>query len=1636
MKTFLNFGFLISLLILASCNGGGKAFESLEDPNIGNTSAQVLEPVKIDSFTPTTSPSIITNTSSLFLGVTVSGNVGTVNYTYLLDDSQTLKTGTSPFFTLNGSVVPSGLHAVKVTASNGQTSDSKIFQVKKNSPTQIVSFNPAVSGTSILCGTGTQVFSAVMNDADSDGYVVSWELDNSIVTSSTPFTNVLTTIPISQFTYSPDCSQVGSHVLSVKVFDGYELTTKTWTYTVNSPPSTPGAVQILAFTPTANPVIITQGQSLTFAVTTNDGVGPISYEFLQDNSTVLQTGSSSYHTVNGTSMTPGYHSLKVKASNSSSFAEKTFNIRKNTPPNVLSYTPSFTGTSFTCTGGSVSINADFTDFDADTVSVKWKLDNVLVTGSTAFVTTSATSSNAILNFTPDCTKVGFHTLKLILSDGFEETSSEWSVSVTNPPAPPGNVSIVTFTPTQSPVVMTDSTSATFAVSVQDGAGAVTYEFKKDYSTVLQNTTTPFMVLAGTNFTPGLHTLKVKATNSVSNDEKIFNIRKNTPPSVLSSSPAATGSSINCGQDTLTFNATNNDVDNDSFTMTWEIDSTLVTSSTPFITTNSTTNSTQLAYSPDCTSSGYHTLNLKIFDGYETTTKSWTFNVINPTVEAIASYFPTSNSLISYSTESAKAFTVSGTGIGSLTYKWKVDGVLKKTDSSVSTSTLNLDLSTVTTGNHTIEVVLTDSITTNDPTTPAKQTWTLYKNEKPRFVSLSPATALKINISTQKSITASIEDAADTFSVSISKGPLSCNPLSECGLSGVVKPTTTGVFSSTFTPTTSFLGNNAFTIKVTDSHGESIQADVELNVNYFSDVCNNLAPGRICTLSGLPGMGSNINVQTQANRVRVNPSWITMDDLGNWFFTDHSTHTVWYYNVSNSPVSLLGVTVPAKNIYVVAGTGVPGIGGNGSFARKLGLNFNIHGGGLAWDSTNKELFIADYNNNRVIKVGTDGRAYVVCGGGGLTTQGALAKDSKCAAPVDLEIDVTNRRLYVSQQSDHVVKLIDITNSNYSTWPSYIVGGIYGSGSSSSGSSHGTTFNPSGYLTAPTAGRFNQPWGLYLDTADQILYLTEYNSCRIRAIGLPGSTTRTFGSVSIAPNTLPLLTTGSCTNPAPDTNAPINTINFGKPVDLVVNKVAGGLAGIFVSDRDRSSILYLNNAISAAGIGNQTVTPGNGNLVFGNGTASPTNPPSGKTTAVVTPIGIYKNGSTLYAGIRGNSIIRSLDLGVVNGALTNFLGGTPRAGYSGNTPLDSKLVTYNQPLSLLYRETGDLLFVADSTNYMIRSLNLTTGMVQDFIGTGAAAVETQPNTVTTSTRLASPRAMTYVDDFFVYADINNNCFLRAFNSRTSDQNIMGSLVLQNRTNVIAGYPSTCGAFVGTSPLDVTNTNAKLDNPYGIAFDTSSRNMYIASNNSHCIMKLTESGTLAPIIGSCGSAGTSGSPIYGGAYNDPSVLLRFPTELIMDPMPGYEGNFFFADHTDTSKAHIKYVNLTNNSPVPFPGSITVSKNNMETVFGQSSTPGFIRAIAAYDDWFCYSSGTTTSGNGNNTITCRNRTTSATKVFGSPGEGGISPEGSDEGALIDDVSSTVTLAVPSGLAFNKEGDLIISEQSGHVIRMIKKWF
>ncbi len=1641
--------------------------------------------VQISTFTPTLSPVVLTGATSATFAVSIVDGAGIVNYEFKLDNTTVLQTSTTPYLILDGSSLSSGTHVLKVKVSNSISFDEKSFTVRKNSPTSIVTFNPAVSGASLNCGTGSLAFSGIMNDFDSDSFVSTWELDSQVVNSSTAFTTVTTITPYSEIVYAPDCTKAGSHTLTLKVFDGYETTQKTWSFTVNNPPPPPGSVAITSFTPVVTPVVLTGSSSTTFGLTIADGAGAVSYDFLLDNSTMLQSSATSFLSVLGSTLTPGYHSLKVVARNATSQDEKIFNLRKNTLPSISTYNPALTGNTMSCSGGSLALSASFTDVDMDAVSVTWKLDNVPVVPSTSFTSISSSASATTMTYTPDCTKVGFHVFELSLFDGYETYTQSWTASVNNPPTPPGNVQISTFTPTVSPVVLTGATNATFAVSIVDGAGVVNYEFKLDNTTVLQSSTTPYLILDGSTLSVGNHVLKVKGSNSVSYDEKSFNIRRNALPTSVAYAPSLTGASVNCSAAAITFDTTVIDADYDAITKSWELDGVPIVHNPPAVTVSSNPNYGRLDYIPDCSTTGSHTMTFKGYDGYETYSLSWAFNVTNPAQESLGTTSPSGSNIVVLSTESTKAFTArASTGIPPYTFRWTIKrtgfpDVLKLTESNVTESSFNLSSSDLVYGDQTVAVVLTDSSSSNNPALPADRSWTVYKNQKPQITSITPSSLKKLNSGTVTVLSALVSDSSDTFTSTISRGVASCSTPSTCGLSSVTLPLATGTFSASFTSGTTFVGNNDFTLNVTDSHGESSSTQYSLNANYFSQACNDLDPGEICTLAGMPGIGDELDLTIAGNssKVRIHPSMMSVHNLGltrnNIFITDMGMHVVWYWNRQATSFQLGPYTIPANSIKSIIG--VPGFSTTISAAASFGTltttqlgNFFLNTPTGVTNTTSgtgssmvTNLYIGESSANRVLRIQFNNAS----SSASVLPSAAVLGCGASTNLLDVEVDTSSapNKLYATCNNNSVLRNLDLSSASAfaTTAPTAFVVVATGAGTPySDGAIPGTAFT-------------GQVGGLAFDPVDKLLYFTETNTCRLRVLNPAGNgTVNLLDSFSIAGGNIKTISGGLngatwCANPL-GYYGTTTTTQFGALRGVQPYRVSGVLKGFFVSDTTYHRVVFINQSASTITIGNRAVPAYNAGIVFGlnnmsgaannNGTLL-----GGKGSSLNSPWDIALDGGVLYVSDYGNSRIRSLIIDdnaatpaiTANGTVATAIGSIPKAGYNESPTLQAQNVQFNTPQTIKYDSTNNRLLISDSLNYRIRSLSLATGVVDTLIGSGTYADQiNQANPLQLSMRgphdidihkYAGSEFPIFADSILGNGGAFNN-IIRTLNSYGDIENVVGTDTDAGKTNVIAGIQAATTwaganfALFNNQPAVITPIN----NPSGLGSDGPGNILYVASYTDHCIHKIDGSGIISMFAGLCGTSGTTSGSLATARFTN-------PWDLEMDTL--YPGNFFIIDSTSSATSLLKYVN-TSSTPRSILGTI-VGAYSVEAL-SLAPGPNFANAVAVNNDQVCFANGrfigplTTQfatqsvicyarAGSGSLSLYVGNRNNPGlgTPIFRGRSQKYDEDEGIGMGyGGLDPVNNPVQLGGPEGLAFDANGNLYISEAKGQSIRMVKKWW
>ena len=185
--------------------------------------------------------------------------------------------------------------------------------------------------------------------------------------------------------------------------------------------------------------------------------------------------------------------------------------------------------------------------------------------------------------------------------------------------------------------------------------------------------------------------------------------------------------------------------------------------------------------------------------------------------------------------------------------------------------------------------------------------------------------------------------------------------------------------------------------------------------------------------------------------------------------------VYYSDYTNHCVRRINLTTGASEL--VAGTRYGGYTTDGVAATSAALNGPR---GLAITSAGV-LYIADSNNNRVRKVGTDGILSTVAGGGTSTTSvgdGGQATAAVLNEPAGVALD-SSGNLYISERSGHRVR--KVTSSQ-------LIATVAGTG---------TAGAPDSETGGATAQRLNLPQGIAVDSSGNILIADSGNN-RVRRV----------------------------------------------------------------------------------------------------------------------------------------------------------------------------------------------------------------------------------------------------------------------------------------------------------------------------------------------------------------------------------------------------------------------------------------------------------------------------------------------------------------------------------------------------------
>jgi len=402
---------------------------------------------------------------------------------------------------------------------------------------------------------------------------------------------------------------------------------------------------------------------------------------------------------------------------------------------------------------------------------------------------------------------------------------------------------------------------------------------------------------------------------------------------------------------------------------------------------------------------------------------------------------------------------------------------------------------------------------------------------------------------------------------------------------------------------------------------------------------------------------------------------------------------------------------------------------------------------------------------------------------------------------------------------------------------------------------------------------------------------------------------------------------------------------------------------------------NNVVRKVTVGTGIIT-----TFAGNGTYSFSGDGVPATDAQLAgPAGVAVDSSgNLYIADEGNRRIRKVT------AATGFIStvaGDGGSGYNGDGELAID-ATLNFPTGVAVDSSGNI-YIADSSNNLIREVSAATGFISTIAGGGAGTGSGVP---ATSIHLDSPVGITLGSNGNLYIADSGNCLIRKF---TVGGNI----------NTVAGDGSCAYSGDGGAA-----TSAALNSPTGVAVD-SSGNLYIADYANNLVRKVTAA------TGKIGTFAGNGTPgLAGNGGEATSAELHFPTGVAVDSA----GDIYIAD---TNNQVIRKVTAATGDITTFAGNGTTgySGDGGPAISAQLYNP---YAIAVDSGGNLYIADT-----GNAVI----RKVTPAGVISTVAGNNTAGYSGDLGPAI-----SAELRSPFGVAVDGSGNLYIADASNQVIRMV----
>ncbi len=337
-----------------------------------------------------------------------------------------------------------------------------------------------------------------------------------------------------------------------------------------------------------------------------------------------------------------------------------------------------------------------------------------------------------------------------------------------------------------------------------------------------------------------------------------------------------------------------------------------------------------------------------------------------------------------------------------------------------------------------------------------------------------------------------------------------------------------------------------------------------------------------------------------------------------------------------------------------------------------------------DGTGKRLFISDSNHNRIVVTDLEGKVQSIIGSGKIGREDGDFAAAAFDHPQGMALTADGKTLYVADTENHLLRKVDLEAQSVKT--------IAGTGAQARGPWPGlegvTAFSniPDRFVGPPATTGINSPWDLWIH--DGSLYIAMAGPHQIWKMPLDESEIGPF-----AGNGREDIVDGPH---LPSTPYALGASSFAQPSGLSSDGKV-----LFVADSEGSSIraVPFDTEQEVTTVVGSAHLPGGRLFDFGDVDGPP------ETAKLQHALGVTYVDGKLYVTDTYNNKIKVVD--ATTGDTKTLAGDTER----GNTDDPPR---FNEPAGISH--ANGILYIADTNNQLIRTLDLQTGKVGTLTITG--------------------------------------------------------------------------------------------------------------------------------------------------------------------------------------------------------------------------------------------------------------------------------------------------------------------------------